>query len=79
MTTPGGGGAAAAAATTAAAPTVGSIMRDIEALSRANERELAEKRGEAQKAVLKAFEAKRLKEQAVICIVLVIACSLSVR
>jgi len=85
MATPGGGGAAAAAASTAAAPTFGSISRDLEALSRANtaalqqkERELAEIRGEKQQAVNRAFQARMMKEQAVICIVLLLACCVTV-
>jgi hypothetical protein len=78
MATPGGGGAAAAAASTAAEPTFGSISRDLEALSRAKERELAQIRGEKQQAVDRAFQARMMKEQAVICIVLLLACCVTV-
>jgi hypothetical protein len=85
MATPGGGGAAAAAATTAAAPTVQSIVRDLEALSRANTAafsryaaELTDQRGKAQQAVDRAFQASMIKQQAVICIVLLLACCVTV-
>ena len=86
MATTGGGGAAAAPAAAAAGPTLETIVRDMETVSRGiaatlqrKDRELAEQRGETQTGLVRVLEQRKLREQAVICNVLVLACGVTVR